>query len=119
MSSEQSEQVKIAVVENELKNVTVSIKALGLQIEKMSISLENLRTSFPTRDEFNQLSVIVRGVSNDGGLVKKVDKLERKLIYYLGAGAVIGVLILGGWQLFLIYAGNRIGNTTTINTSSK
>ncbi len=39
---------------------------------------------------------------NDG-LLRRVAKLERAQVYYLGAGGVIGVLIVACWQLVLAY----------------
>lgn len=50
---------------------------LTTAIEKMSVSLENLKSSFVTRDEFSIVKTAVMGVANDGGLVKKVESLEK------------------------------------------
>jgi len=36
-------------------------------------------------------------------LENRVRKVENKLIYYLGGGAVIGILIVACWQLLLAY----------------
>jgi len=92
----ESTEVKIARLEEKLDNLT-------LAIEKMSNTLDNLRMSFVPRSEFDQLSIIVRGIANEGGLVMRVDKLEKKFIYYLGAGAIIIILGLAAWQLLLTW----------------
>lgn len=54
-----------------------TVENLKQEIQKMSVSLENLKNSFPTRSEFEVVKIAVMGVANDGGLVKKVEDLEK------------------------------------------
>lgn len=74
---------------------------LSEEVKKMSSSLDNLKMAFPTRAEFDQVKIVVMGVANDGGLVKRMDRVERKFVYYAGISFIIGLLAIGVWQYFL------------------
>lgn len=67
---EQNDHDTIITLVERVDNLTSAIK-------KMSDNLENLKSSFVTRDEFSIVKIAVMGVANDGGLVKRVDSLEK------------------------------------------
>ena len=116
MPNEESSDVRIARLEEKLDFLTEAIN-------KLTLKFDDVIHTFVPRSEFDQLSIIVKGVANDGGLLKRVDKLEKKFIYYAGVAFIVGTLILGGWQYFLArlssteFKGNTTTNTTTNNTS--
>lgn len=102
-------------------SLTTLISEVGFlkeEIKKMSSSLENLKTSFVPRSEFDLVRIAVLGVMNDGGLMNRVEKLEKRFIWYLGAGAMVGIIIVALWQVILPSIAGKVSNTT-INTSSK
>lgn len=70
MTDHQNDHDTIITLVERVDNLTIAI-------EKMSTSLENLKNSFVTRDEFSVVKIAVMGVTNDGGLVKRVESLEK------------------------------------------
>lgn len=70
---------------------------LTTEIQKMSKSLENLKNSFVTRAEFDQVKIAVMGVANDGGLMERMRNLEQGASIQKGQFGVIHfLLVLGG-----------------------
>lgn len=110
-NQEEQSDVRIARLEEKLDY-------LATAIERMSVSLENLKNSFVTREEFSNVKVVVMGIANDGGLVRRVDKIEKKFIYYAGITFLAGIIILGAWQYFLATQPQRTSTTTTNTTTN-
>lgn len=94
---EEHTDVKIARLEEK-------IDGLAKAMDKVSNSLENLRTSFVTRSEFENVKIAVMGIANDGGLIRKVEVLENaaerrggtwstlQIVWTIGI-AIAGILI--------------------------
>lgn len=97
--SEEHTDVKIARLEEKIDGLTKAV-------EKVSNSLENLKTSFPTRSEFDVIRIGVMGIANDGGLMKRVDVLEKYLERSKGSWStlqVVWAVIIGIGSALLTY----------------
>lgn len=107
-----SQEVKTARLEEK-------VDALIKSVDVMTKTLDNLRTSFVPRAEFDQLSVLVKGIAGSGGMVKIQEKLENKVNRYaliLGiVWFVFTALTVAGWQYFL--ATRSIPTSVTNNVS--
>jgi len=68
------------------------VKNLTEAIQKMETTLNNLRQSFVTRSEFENVKIAVMGVANDGGLIKKVDELEQDFAKRKGTWSTLQVV---------------------------
>lgn len=86
--------VKMARLEEKIENLTKAV-------DKQTASLDNLRTSFPTRTEFDIVKIAVMGTANDGGLVKKVDELEKSAERRSGTWSTIQIM----WTIGIALAG--------------
>lgn len=64
-----------------------------------------LEAGFAGIDKIYQAKVEQEKVNES--LQKRVGKLERTQLYYLGAGAAMAVVIIAAWQLFLAYIGKK------------
>ena len=68
------------------------VKNLTEAIRKMELTLNNLRESFVTRAEFENVKIAVMGIANDGGLIKKVDDLEQDFAKRKGSWSTLQVV---------------------------
>ena len=118
---EQENNVNIAVLANEVKN-------LGREIAEMKSTLNDLRLSFPTRSEFDVVKIAVMGVANDGGLVNRVDLLEKRQSERKGSWSTIQIIwtvciaiimAVLAYVSIVVSTNNYNHTTTNINTSSK
>lgn len=73
--------------------------------ENYSSRLALLETALTTIDKTYQAKIDQEKINDS--LQKRIGKLERTQLYYLGAGAAMAVVIIAAWQLFLAYIGKK------------
>lgn len=105
------------LVEKEAEHHKIVLDELKDIKENINPRLVVLETKIYSKGDFSEFyrTYVIEQNKQD----TRIEKLEKRFIYYLGAGAVIVVLGLGVWQLLLPIASSRLGNTTNINTTSK
>lgn len=104
-----------------LITLVADVKNMGKNQEtfhkEMKDSLTELKTNFATR--LDTAEKFINGADKafvgkeeqeklNDNLFKRVARLENRQIYYLGAGAVIAVIIYAIWQIALIYLNNKV-----------
>lgn len=84
--------------------LTQEVKYLRQDVNKMAQNFENLSKAFVTQAAFDNVRIAVMGVTNDGGLLKRVDELEKsqaerkgswstiQVIWTVGIAIIMGVL---------------------------